>query len=240
MKRLALSVVIFILAVSPMIGHTAYVSNICKGTICEESEVGPFMKDISKECGNLGTCSLDDILTVFANVGNFVIGIIGGLVLLMYVVGGFHLLISGGRKDYIDKGKKYMTISTAGLLVVMFSYLIIYAIRGTIQYGNVFMSDTEDYVACTGIDTYGLPCDINSTCTANGCESKCRQTYPNFSIEEDGMYNVVTYHDCVDTADASIPSSDVGGNFWYDSATCQKGYCPGSDANICCQVHSRY
>ncbi len=216
----------------------AYSSNICKSTSgCTEVEVGPFMQGITQGCGNLGDCTLDDILTVFVNVGNYVVGIIGAVVLLMYVVGGFYWLASAGRKEWVDKGKKYMSISTVGLLIVMFSYLGVYALRGTLQYGNVYMSDTEEYVACTGIDTYGLPCDLNSTCTENGCESECRQNNPNNEYGEDGIFTTIHYYDCIDT-DIFPESNSEGNPYIYGS--CTPNLCPGGASTQCCQLEYFY
>lgn len=242
MKRLTLLFFVLALALTPGTSF-AYNSNICKkSTGCTEGEVGPFMQDISQGCGNLGDCTLDDILTVFVNVGNYVVGIIGAVVLLMYVVGGFYWLASAGRPEWVKTGKKYMTISTVGLLIVMFSYLGIYALRGTLQYGNVYMSDTEEYVACTGIDTYNLPCDLNSTCTQNGCESLCRQNNPNLTTEEEGGFTTITYTDCEDTStNAGVPTtSSDNTNYWYDPGSCQPNQCYGGALTLCCTVHFRY
>ncbi|MEK7620420.1 MAG: hypothetical protein AAB413_04260 [Patescibacteria group bacterium] len=240
MKRLALFFLLFALVLLPRASF-AYNSNICKNTSgCTEVEVGPFMQGISQGCGNLGDCTLDDILTVFVNIGNYVVGIIGAVVLLMYIAGGFYWLASAGRKEWVDKGKKYMTISTVGLLIVMFSYLGIYALKGSLQYGNAYMSDTQQYVACTGVDTYGLPCDLNSTCTVNGCESACRQNNPNFTTAEDGIFTVITYKDCVDTGEDGMGTSDSESNPWYTSGSCQSNLCFGGDEVLCCEVHYFY
>lgn len=146
----------------------AYTSDICAtggNNLCEESEVGPFMKDISVLCGNLGDCTLDDILTVFVNVGNYVVGIVGGVVLVMYVAGGFFWLASAGRDEWVKKGKQYMKVSTAGLLIVMFSYLAILALRSAITTGSI----TEGgFVACSGSDTARKACDVNAKCDETG------------------------------------------------------------------------
>jgi len=240
MKRLTF-LLVFLLLVFPNVGQ-AYNSNICKNTTgCTEAEVGAFMAGISQGCGNLGDCTLDDILTVFVNVGNYVVGIIGAVVLLMYVAGGFYWLASAGRPEWVDKGKKYMKISTTGLLIVMFSYLGIYALRGSLQYGNVYLSDTEQYVACTGIDTYGLPCDLNSTCTENGCESLCLQSNTNVTTTEEGIFTTITYKDCVDTSEsAGVATSGDSASYWYDSGSCQSNQCPGGNSTVCCTVHYQY
>ena len=94
MTRLAFFFLLFVLILAPQASF-AYSSNICESsTGCTEVEVGPFMEGISQGCGNLGDCTLADILLVFVNIGNYVVGIIGGVVLLMYVVGGFYCLAS--------------------------------------------------------------------------------------------------------------------------------------------------
>lgn len=240
MKRLALLYFVLALALTPGTSF-AYSSNICKNEDpkfpdqCSPIEVGPFMQGISLGCGNVGDCTLDDILTVFVNVGNYVIGIIGAVVLLMYVAGGFYWLASAGRKEWVDKGKKFMTISTAGLLIVMFSYLGIYALKGALTYGTV--SVEENYVACTGIDTYGLPCDLNSTCTQYGCESLCRQNNPESVEGEDGIFTTIHYYDCIDTN--TYPESSAEGNP-YQFGTCMSNLCPGGTSTQCCQLEYFY
>ncbi|MCR4313976.1 MAG: hypothetical protein NUV84_01875 [Candidatus Uhrbacteria bacterium] len=171
MKRLTLLFFALALALTPGTSF-AYNSNICASPDgCTLEDVGPFMQDISQGCGNLGDCTLEDILTVFVNVGNYVVGIIGAVVLLMYVVGGFYWLASAGRKEWVDKGKKYMTISTIGLLIVMFSYLAILALRSAITTGTITQGG---FVVCTGSGTAGANCDVNAVCDATGfvCEYK--------------------------------------------------------------------
>lgn len=118
-----LLIVIFL--VLPIKSFAAYDSQICvsAGKQCTETEIGPFMKGITKECGNLGNCSLEDIMEVVGNVGNFIAGIVGGIVLLMYIIGGMYYLFSGGKKENVDKGKKYLTGSTVGLVIVIFAYI---------------------------------------------------------------------------------------------------------------------
>lgn len=108
----------------------AYASDTCQvnATVCTEKEVGPFLEGISIACGNFGDCSFGDILVVFINIGRFVLGIIGSLVLLFYIIGGFYFLASHGDQNWITKGKTYIRNATIGLLIVMFAYLIVFSI----------------------------------------------------------------------------------------------------------------
>lgn len=234
MKRLALIFFLLSLALTPSTGF-AYSSKICAtggDEKCSDKEVGVFMKDISIACGNTGDCTLEDIVIVFVNIGNFVVGIIGAVVLLMYVAGGFCWLASAGNKEWVSRGEKLIKVSTAGLLIVMFSHLSIYALRGAIQYGTVAVN--EEYVTCVGAETLGDPCGLNSTCTNGGytCESKCVQS--NSTPFKDASAGYETYQNigktCVDIKDKkwSKGLSKISG--------CQKNLCPGDANTQCCEV----
>ena len=191
----------------------AYSSNICQGTTCTSEEVGVFMQDITRTCGNTGTCSLNDILLVFSNTANFILSIIGGLVLLMYVVGGVFFISAGGSQDRISRGKKFLKMSTVGLLIVMFAYLGIMTLKNTLTIHSTVTGDidTTDWVACDGTAaTDGEPCAQLSTCVSGVCITAC---------EAGG--NV-----CVGEEAASSPL--------YSG--CSNNSCPGGGA--CCSVVS--
>lgn len=232
MKRLTFF--LLLLAVFLLPGASlAYNSDICKSTSgCEESEVGPFMKEISQACGNLGDCTLTDIMIVFANIGNFVVGIIGAVVLLMYVIGGFYWLASAGRSEWVTTGKKYMMISTVGLLIVMFSHLGIRAIQGALKYGTFQIEG--NYVACTGTpDTEGGVCDLNSKCVNGLCLSTCDQT-PNLTYNESTQ--IASDFRCVDKDTWATDQSTSKDGFWYDSSSCSENKCPGDTSVQCCKA----
>jgi len=238
MKRLSALIITLVILLQPGVVF-AYASSICSASdFCKESEVGPFMAHITSQCGNQGDCSLEDIMTVVVNVGNYIVGLIGAVVLLMYVVGGFFWLSSAGSKERVATGKKYMTTSTIGLLIVMFSYLGIYALKGTLQYGDVYLDDGSGYVACSGTDTIGQTCDLYSTCTVDGCESLCDQAASLFQ-SEDEIQTVLQYQTCVDRAQGGMSSSSTD-NPWYNTSSCQTNLCPGPASIQCCQVEYRY
>ena len=147
----------------------AFSSDICENDPCTASEVGVFMQDISKVCGYTGDCTLNDIMMVFVNTGNYVVGLIGAIVLLMYIIGGFYFLTSGGIQERVTKGKKFLFTSTIGLLIVMFSYIGILALRSALRYGDI---TAQPYVVCSGIAEAGKQCDVDAKCDETGyvCE----------------------------------------------------------------------
>ena len=126
MKRLAIFLAVPVLLFS--FASPAEASQICGGVRCTAEEMGPFMKNISAACGNLGNCSMSDLEWVIDNVATFILGIVGSLVLLMYVLGGMYFLTSAGMPDRIAKGKQYIRISTIGLVIVFVSYTAITAL----------------------------------------------------------------------------------------------------------------
>ena len=235
---------ILILILTPLSAN-AYTSGICAGAECLQKEVGVFMAGISQACGNSGTCQLTDILTVFVNVGNFILGIIGAVVLLMYVIGGLFMLTSAGDSGRVTKGKEYIKKSTIGLLIVMFAYLGVYSLRGVVQYGSVTI-DEQGYVVCTGGETTGEACGPNMVCTADGaCISECRDRYAaSDEVLDFGTYKEVTTYQCLNK-DLELTESEfdeLGGDApsFYSPETCIQNLCPGAGTRVknvqCCQL----
>lgn len=134
--KISLLLLVLLFALAPRLSFAAYVSDICKGSTCQRSEVGPFMEGISKECGNTGKCTLDDIMTAISDVGNYVLGLIGALMLFFYVYGGFWYLVSHGDSKLVDKGKKAIKTSTVGFIIIMTAYLLITALTTALCAGS--------------------------------------------------------------------------------------------------------
>jgi hypothetical protein len=183
---------------------------------CLVTEVGPFMEGISANCGNIGDCTLEDIMRVFQNVGNWVLGIVGSLVFIMYIIGGFYFLTSRGDQGQITKGKKMLTVSTVGLLIVFFSYIGIQALFLTLYGGG---STSGNYVVCSAEIADETPCGSNMTCTSGVCMTICEQ--------QNLVENPTIIYACLDTDDAN-----------NSGLTCTKGTCPGDTSVQCCETGS--
>lgn len=220
-RTLALSLILFSLLIMPVSGF-AYTSNICKGfSSCTSNEVGPFMGGISVACGNSGDCTLGDIMLVFANVGNWILGVIGGVVLLMYVVGGIYLLSSGGNPGRITKGKDYLKKSTLGLLIVFFAYAGINTLTTTLK----TPSPDEPPVppsACDQKQFVGHSCGPSKICVwqdtqTEGSYGTCMDACPATFGVNSGCFAF------------SEEALELGsGNY----ETCVVGLCPGD--SLCC------
>ena len=113
---------------------------------CSADECGAFMCGISRSCTEDGDCQLNDIITVFCNVGNFGLGLAATLVFLMYVIGGMYLLAAGGNQERITKGKNYLKTSTIGLLIVFFAYIGVHSVVKALGTSDSF---TKNFGSCT-------------------------------------------------------------------------------------------
>ena len=129
MKKLFLFIFLFCLFATPFASHAGYASKICDASTCTTSEIGYFMQNVSQACGNSGDCLFPDIMIVFVNIGRFVLEIVAGIVLLMYVIGGFWILAAHGNDSWVKKGKGFLTGSTVGLLIVMFAAILLNTIN---------------------------------------------------------------------------------------------------------------
>ena len=97
---------------------------------------GPLMCGITTQCAQLGDCSINDIMIVVYNVGNFVLALVASLVFLMYVIGGFYFLIARGDSHMVEKGKNYLKYSTFGLIIVFLAYALIKTLESVLESGT--------------------------------------------------------------------------------------------------------
>lgn len=74
------------------------------------------------KCRDTGDCDLNDVLQLFVNAANFILGITGSAVLFVFIYGGFKWLLSRGDSHWVEAGKKAMTAGVIGLCIVFGSY----------------------------------------------------------------------------------------------------------------------
>lgn len=113
----------FAAATAPNYACTASSVGLLANGGCPANLVGPILVGLSPACVNLGCCTLGDALTVVQNIGNAILGIVGGLVLLFYVWGGFQMLMSGSNITNVKNGKSSLQKATVGLVIVFVAYI---------------------------------------------------------------------------------------------------------------------
>ena len=70
-------------------------------------------------------CGLCDFLYALLKIAHWGLGGIGVLSLFFFVLSGGVLLTSGGNKNQIEKGKKILTGTLMGIIIIFTAYLIV-------------------------------------------------------------------------------------------------------------------
>jgi len=86
-------------------------------------------------CIKTGNCTLDHGVALFARAGQFMLGIIGSLVLAVFIYGGFLWLTSGGVPDRVSKGRKAMMGALIGLIIVFGAYVLVINVVNMLEEG---------------------------------------------------------------------------------------------------------
>lgn len=60
------------------------------------------------------------------------LGLIGLIGILFLIIGGYHILISRGSPEEIQKGKSYITYAVIGILLAVFGFVFIQVIASDI------------------------------------------------------------------------------------------------------------
>lgn len=135
---------------------------------------------------------VDDLRVTIGNVIGKVLGVVGSLAFLAFIVGGFLWLTSAGNADRVQKGSTAMLYATIGLFVIFGAYAILNTILGGLAQGGgpaqEQVSPDSQLTACKQIkfdECPGTRCEkveisgkkacIELTCSKqnNECVNKC-------------------------------------------------------------------
>lgn len=107
-----------------------------------------------------GDYTLTDIMSTGILVSDLILGLVGSLSLLMFVIGGVMFMVSAGSSDKIGKAKNLIVAAVVGLLIVFSSYLIIKftlsSINSKEQFDGVIKSSTETTENSYALSSYKL------------------------------------------------------------------------------------
>ncbi|TAN33805.1 hypothetical protein EPN28_01495 [Patescibacteria group bacterium] len=72
------------------------------------------------------------------NIARYLFSIIGALALLMFVYGGFMLILSAGSAERVKKGGEIMLAAMVGLLISFTAYMLVRFLGGAVGLGSEF------------------------------------------------------------------------------------------------------
>ncbi len=73
------------------------------------------------ECTKTGNCGISDMLGVFINVAEFLLGIVGAVALGYFVYGGFVFILSRGNKGEVDRAFGILKSAVIGIFIIFLS-----------------------------------------------------------------------------------------------------------------------
>lgn len=108
--------------------HNCVLGAFCTETGTIEGE-GIFAGITDMDSGDL---NYNDILKVGINITKILLGIIGSVALLMFIISGIKMIFSAGNEQQISSARNIMVQTVIGILIALGAYLIINFIQITI------------------------------------------------------------------------------------------------------------
>lgn len=81
--------------------------------------------EILPGCISDGNCGLCDIIQTGINIFRWILGILGGAALLLFVWHAFGFLIAGGNKEKIETSKKALIHTVIGIIIILGSWFLV-------------------------------------------------------------------------------------------------------------------
>lgn len=120
---LIIIVVLFLIVPTLAFAQGQLIPGTGKNCDCQKTETMNKGSDCYKYC--TGSYELNDIWTVVVNGANILFAIIGTVVLVMFIYGGFTFMTSAGSKERVSKGKTIIVQSIIGMAIMFLSYTIV-------------------------------------------------------------------------------------------------------------------
>jgi cytochrome b subunit of formate dehydrogenase len=100
-------------------------------------------EDADCDCRDEGKCTLEDILQFVVNIGTFVLGISGSIILLMFFYGGMLWITARGKSEVVQQGKDTMVFATVGLIIIMSAYAGVTLLLSVLKTGEAPTNDQQ-------------------------------------------------------------------------------------------------
>lgn len=98
-----------------------------------------YLSNILPDCAFSGTCdNINDLLVLLVNAAKFLFTIIGTVAFVMFVYGGFTMVMSMGNSDKVKQGREALVAAVVGLIVAFSAYILIDFVLDAIQASNEF------------------------------------------------------------------------------------------------------
>ena len=86
---------------------------------------GPALVPNDRNQKATGDYVVNDFVVVIISISKWILILSGSLALLAFIVGGLMLILSGGNKEMVERGKASLKGATIGLVVVLLAFTAI-------------------------------------------------------------------------------------------------------------------
>ena len=103
----------------------------------------------SMGCIKNGSCGLCDILFLVSNFAKLLLGFIGTIALVFFVIGGFMWITSAGSAEKVKKGQSLLANTLIGIVIVILAWFIVnFIITSIAGKPQIINSNTAWYAIC--------------------------------------------------------------------------------------------
>lgn len=85
-----------------------------------------------------GCRNVNDLLQLLINIGKIAFSLIGTAAFLMFIYGGFTIILSTGNAEQVKKGKSILLAAVTGMIIAFGAYVLIDFILNALQVGTDF------------------------------------------------------------------------------------------------------
>ena len=105
------------------------------------------------------SCGLCDMLQLITNGIKYMSGAASGLALLMFVIGGFYWIFSMGNEQRVATGKKIITGSVVGILIIFLGFVIVNTTIIILSQGADFSGTATIFPGSGGEGWFNITCE---------------------------------------------------------------------------------
>lgn len=81
--------------------------------------------------------ALPSLIAILASLINFILGLLGVILLVYIMLAGFYWMTAGGNEDNVEKAKTMMMNAVIGLIIVMASFAIATFVQSQLDFLTV-------------------------------------------------------------------------------------------------------